>query len=151
MTSSNAMRQLEERHVATKVELMVWSNKMDLLALSNVRGKIPGFSVCIWLISEFSFAWYKEINPYTFLDTVNSHQIYTLMNSAFVDVGSFVLNVVALRCCQIIRDRWIRLCAWCTSSWKSHGPSHLAVPIVVKVVQDAVICRILFFSNSVFS
>jgi len=38
MTSSNAMRQLEERHVATKVELMVWSNKMDLLALSNVRG-----------------------------------------------------------------------------------------------------------------
>jgi len=32
------MRQLEERHVATKVELMVWSNKMDLLALSNVRG-----------------------------------------------------------------------------------------------------------------
>lgn len=34
----NAMRQLEERHVATKVELMVWCNKMDLLALSNVRG-----------------------------------------------------------------------------------------------------------------
>jgi len=40
MTSSNAMRQLEERHVATKVELMVWSNKMDLLALSNVRGRL---------------------------------------------------------------------------------------------------------------
>ncbi|KAJ4436697.1 hypothetical protein ANN_16829 [Periplaneta americana] len=40
MTSSNAMRQLEERHVATKVELMVWSNKMDLLALSNVRGEV---------------------------------------------------------------------------------------------------------------
>ncbi|PSN37237.1 Anaphase-promoting complex subunit 4 [Blattella germanica] len=40
MASSNAMRQLEERHVATKVELMVWSNKMDLLALSNVRGEV---------------------------------------------------------------------------------------------------------------
>ncbi|GFG34068.1 hypothetical protein Cfor_11412 [Coptotermes formosanus] len=40
MTSSNAMRQLEERHVATKVELMLWSNKMDLLALSNVRGEV---------------------------------------------------------------------------------------------------------------
>ncbi|KAJ9589849.1 hypothetical protein L9F63_017004 [Diploptera punctata] len=40
MSASNAMRQLEERHVATKVELMVWSNKMDLLALSNVRGEV---------------------------------------------------------------------------------------------------------------
>lgn len=40
MSASSAMRQLEERHVATKVELMVWSNKMDLLALSNVRGEV---------------------------------------------------------------------------------------------------------------
>ncbi|KAK7790646.1 hypothetical protein R5R35_006539 [Gryllus longicercus] len=40
MSTSNAMRQLEERHVATKVELLVWSNKMDLLALSNVRGEV---------------------------------------------------------------------------------------------------------------
>uniref|UniRef100_A0A1B6CIQ6 Anaphase-promoting complex subunit 4 n=1 Tax=Clastoptera arizonana TaxID=38151 RepID=A0A1B6CIQ6_9HEMI len=38
--SSNAMRQLEERHVANKVELMVWCNKMDLLALSNVKGEV---------------------------------------------------------------------------------------------------------------
>jgi hypothetical protein len=35
---SNAMRQLEERHMATKVDLVVWSNKMDLLALSNAKG-----------------------------------------------------------------------------------------------------------------
>lgn len=38
--ASNAMRQLEERHVACKIERMVWSNKMDLLALSNVRGEV---------------------------------------------------------------------------------------------------------------
>ncbi|XP_049835951.1 anaphase-promoting complex subunit 4-like isoform X2 [Schistocerca gregaria] len=38
--ASNAMRQLEERHVASKIERMVWSNKMDLLALSNVRGEV---------------------------------------------------------------------------------------------------------------
>ncbi|KAG8224832.1 hypothetical protein J437_LFUL002279 [Ladona fulva] len=38
--SSNAMRQLEERHVANEVEMMVWSNRMDLLALSNVRGEV---------------------------------------------------------------------------------------------------------------
>ncbi|KAL1138965.1 hypothetical protein AAG570_009026 [Ranatra chinensis] len=37
---SNAMRQLEERHMATKVDLMVWSNKMDLLALSNAKGEV---------------------------------------------------------------------------------------------------------------
>ncbi|XP_071452443.1 anaphase-promoting complex subunit 4 [Hetaerina americana] len=40
MSSSNAMRQLEERHVANEVELMVWSNRMDLLALSNVRAEV---------------------------------------------------------------------------------------------------------------
>ncbi|CAH1388695.1 unnamed protein product [Nezara viridula] len=37
---SSAMRQLEERHMASKIELMVWSNKMDLLALSNVKGEV---------------------------------------------------------------------------------------------------------------
>ncbi|XP_014251686.1 anaphase-promoting complex subunit 4 [Cimex lectularius] len=37
---SNPMRQLEERHLATKVDLLVWSNKMDLLALSNAKGEV---------------------------------------------------------------------------------------------------------------
>lgn len=36
--TSNGMRQLEERHMATKVDIMIWSNKMDLLALSNSKG-----------------------------------------------------------------------------------------------------------------
>ncbi|XP_063233204.1 anaphase-promoting complex subunit 4 [Bacillus rossius redtenbacheri] len=40
MSSSNPMRQLEERHVAIKVEQMAWSDKMDLLALANVRGEV---------------------------------------------------------------------------------------------------------------
>ncbi|XP_054268387.1 anaphase-promoting complex subunit 4 isoform X2 [Macrosteles quadrilineatus] len=38
--SGHIIRQLEERHVASKVDLMVWSNKMDLLALSNTKGEI---------------------------------------------------------------------------------------------------------------
>lgn len=33
------MRQMEERHVANQVDLMVWSNKLDLLAISNFKGK----------------------------------------------------------------------------------------------------------------
>jgi len=36
--SANGMQQLEEKHVPTKVEMMVWCNRMDLLALSNFRG-----------------------------------------------------------------------------------------------------------------
>jgi len=32
------MRFLEERHVAIVVELLVWSHRMDLLALANCRG-----------------------------------------------------------------------------------------------------------------
>nr|CAD7406082.1 unnamed protein product [Timema cristinae] len=40
MSSTNPMRQLEERHLATQVELMVWSDKMDLLALANARGEV---------------------------------------------------------------------------------------------------------------
>lgn len=40
MTFVASMRQLEERHVATKIELMVWSNKMDLLAFSNTKGEV---------------------------------------------------------------------------------------------------------------
>ncbi|XP_065344701.1 anaphase-promoting complex subunit 4 isoform X2 [Cloeon dipterum] len=40
MSSSSAMRFLEERHVAIVVDLLVWSHRMDLLALSNVRGEV---------------------------------------------------------------------------------------------------------------
>uniref|UniRef100_A0A0A9W6T9 Anaphase-promoting complex subunit 4 n=1 Tax=Lygus hesperus TaxID=30085 RepID=A0A0A9W6T9_LYGHE len=35
-----AMRQMEERHMATKVDLMVWSQKMDLLAITNAKGEV---------------------------------------------------------------------------------------------------------------
>ncbi|KAE8748988.1 hypothetical protein FOCC_FOCC004155 [Frankliniella occidentalis] len=37
---SGSMRLLDERHVALKIELMLWSNKMDLLALSNTKGEV---------------------------------------------------------------------------------------------------------------
>ncbi|XP_068627627.1 anaphase-promoting complex subunit 4 isoform X2 [Battus philenor] len=35
-----AMRQVEERHVAYQVDLMVWSNRLDLLAISNFKGEV---------------------------------------------------------------------------------------------------------------
>lgn len=35
----NGMKQLEERHVPTKVLKMEWSNKMDLLAIAKEHGK----------------------------------------------------------------------------------------------------------------
>ncbi|XP_028167763.1 anaphase-promoting complex subunit 4 [Ostrinia furnacalis] len=34
------MRQMEERHVANQVDLMVWSNRLDLLAISNFKGEV---------------------------------------------------------------------------------------------------------------
>ncbi|CAH0721729.1 unnamed protein product, partial [Brenthis ino] len=34
------MRQMEEKHVANQVDLMVWSNRLDLLALSNFKGEV---------------------------------------------------------------------------------------------------------------
>ncbi|KAL4708784.1 hypothetical protein ACJJTC_011748 [Scirpophaga incertulas] len=37
---SCGMKQMEERHVANQVELMVWSNRLDLLALSNFKGEV---------------------------------------------------------------------------------------------------------------
>lgn len=30
---------MEEKHVANQVDLMVWSNRLDLLALSNFKGE----------------------------------------------------------------------------------------------------------------
>lgn len=32
------MRQVGERHVPYQVDLMVWSNRLDLLALTNLKG-----------------------------------------------------------------------------------------------------------------
>ncbi|XP_038213159.1 anaphase-promoting complex subunit 4 [Zerene cesonia] len=34
------MRQMEERHVANQVDLMVWSHRLDLLALTNSKGEV---------------------------------------------------------------------------------------------------------------
>ncbi|XP_013134982.1 PREDICTED: anaphase-promoting complex subunit 4 [Papilio polytes] len=35
-----AMRQVEERHVTYQVDLMVWSNRLDLVAISNFKGEV---------------------------------------------------------------------------------------------------------------
>ncbi|XP_063635710.1 anaphase-promoting complex subunit 4 [Cydia splendana] len=42
------MRQLEERHVANQVDLMVWSNRLDLLALSNFKGEVQVHRLISW-------------------------------------------------------------------------------------------------------
>ncbi|CAK1551791.1 unnamed protein product [Leptosia nina] len=34
------MRQMEERHVANQIELMVWSHRLDLIAISNFKGEV---------------------------------------------------------------------------------------------------------------
>ncbi|XP_053406438.1 anaphase-promoting complex subunit 4-like [Mercenaria mercenaria] len=40
MPDQGAFRQVDEKHVAVEVELMVWSPKFDLVALSNVQGEV---------------------------------------------------------------------------------------------------------------
>lgn len=40
MSEQGAFRQVDEKHVAVEVELMVWSPKFDLVALSNVQGEV---------------------------------------------------------------------------------------------------------------
>ncbi len=40
MPSACSFRQVEEKHVATEVRFMVWSPRMDLLALANVQGEV---------------------------------------------------------------------------------------------------------------
>ncbi|KAJ8317106.1 hypothetical protein KUTeg_005010 [Tegillarca granosa] len=40
MPEETAFRQMDEKHVSVEVELMLWSPKFDLVALSNVQGEV---------------------------------------------------------------------------------------------------------------
>ena len=40
MPEPGAFRQVDEKHVSAEVDLMVWSPKFDLVALSNVQGEV---------------------------------------------------------------------------------------------------------------
>lgn len=40
MPEAGAFRQVDEKHVSAEVDLMVWSPKFDLVALSNVQGEV---------------------------------------------------------------------------------------------------------------
>ena len=40
------LRQLEERHVHSEAEIMVWSPKMDLIAIAHVQGKLDQHQSC---------------------------------------------------------------------------------------------------------
>lgn len=37
------MRQVEEKYAMNEIDIIVWSNKIDLLALSNVKGMLKYF------------------------------------------------------------------------------------------------------------
>lgn len=39
MAPSSSMRQIAAKAVGFKIEIMKWSNRMDLLAISNDKGK----------------------------------------------------------------------------------------------------------------
>lgn len=36
---SHTIKQLEERHVSVEIKLLKWNDRMDLLAIANVKGK----------------------------------------------------------------------------------------------------------------
>ena len=40
MPEQEAFKQVDDKHVAIEGELMVWSPKFDLVALSNVQGEV---------------------------------------------------------------------------------------------------------------
>ena len=40
MPEAGAFRQVDEKHVSAEVDLMVWSPKFDLVALSNGQGEV---------------------------------------------------------------------------------------------------------------
>lgn len=39
-SSKGVMRQVEEKYAMNEIDLIVWSNKIDLLALSNAKGEL---------------------------------------------------------------------------------------------------------------
>lgn len=40
MEGNTVIKQLEEKNVANEIDIMLWSDKMDLVAISNVKGLI---------------------------------------------------------------------------------------------------------------
>lgn len=53
---SHSIRQLEKRNVANEIEIMLWCDRMDLVALANVKGIICEFvykSVCVEIVLGF--------------------------------------------------------------------------------------------------
>lgn len=39
MAMSHIIKQLEDKNVATEINFMVWSDRMDLVAFSNIKGR----------------------------------------------------------------------------------------------------------------
>lgn len=53
MPECSAFKQVDEKHVAVEVELMVWSPKFDLVALSNVQGEVCPYGAFIYSFLNF--------------------------------------------------------------------------------------------------
>lgn len=45
MSILQTIKQLEEKNVANEINYMVWSDRMDLVASSNLKGKLFNISV----------------------------------------------------------------------------------------------------------
>lgn len=53
-SSKGVMRQVEEKYAMNEIDLIVWSNKIDLLALSNAKGKLLVVIITL-ILNEWSY------------------------------------------------------------------------------------------------
>lgn len=49
------MRQVEEKYAMNEIEIIVWSNKIDLLALSNAKGNSQTVQIQSFRIRRYKF------------------------------------------------------------------------------------------------
>lgn len=61
----HTIRQLEEKNVANEINCMVWSNRMDLVALSNVKGITIIITILVLSVNNFVFILYFLIGEVT--------------------------------------------------------------------------------------
>ncbi|XP_045492696.1 anaphase-promoting complex subunit 4 [Colias croceus] len=98
------MRKVEERHVANQVEIMIWSHRLDLLALSNNKGEVQVHRLHwqkVWCLpppSEEvlvdSMAWRPDGKAIAIGYNNGSVYIVDIEDRAIIDKYDFVQEVV---------------------------------------------------------
>lgn len=58
----HCIKQLEEKAVATEIDLLVWSDRMDLVALSNAKGLIKHKSSKIVKLKFYRRSCFTSLN-----------------------------------------------------------------------------------------